>query len=102
MSILDDVCQGVIDGEMDVTQELVQQALAESVPAEQILNDGLISARAEVGRLFESGEFFVPEMLISARAMKSGLALLRTQLAAANIQAIGKGGIGTGPGGLRG
>ena len=77
MSIIDDLRQSVIDGEMNVTQELVQKALAEKIPAEQILKEGLISAMEEVGRRFECNEFYVPEMLISARAMKSGLALLR-------------------------
>ena len=95
MSILDDMRQSVIDGDMNSTQELVQKALAEKIPPEQILRDGLISAMAEVGRRFECAEFYVPEMLISARAMKSGLALLRPHLVAANIQAIGKVVIGT-------
>ena len=95
MSILDDLRQSVIDGEMNVTQELVQKTLAEKMPPEQILKEGLISAMAEVGRRFEYGEFFVPEMLISARAMKSGLALLRPYLIAANVQAVGKVVIGT-------
>ncbi len=95
MSILDDLRQSVIDGEMNVTQELVQKTLAEKMPPEQILKDGLISAMAEVGRKFECDEFFVPEMLISARAMKSGLVLLRPHLIAANIQAVGKVVIGT-------
>jgi 5-methyltetrahydrofolate--homocysteine methyltransferase len=95
MSILDDLRQSVIDGEMNVTQELVQKTLAEKMPPEQILKDGLISAMAEVGRKFECDEFFVPEMLISARAMKSGLVLLRPHLIAANVQAVGKVVIGT-------
>jgi len=95
MSILDDLRQSVIDGEMNVTQELVQKTLAEKMPPEQILKEGLISAMAEVGRRFEYGEFFVPQMLISARAMKSGLALLRPYLIAANVQAVGKVVIGT-------
>jgi methanogenic corrinoid protein MtbC1 len=63
----------------------VRQALTE-----KILMEGLISTMTEVGRMFENGEFYVPEMLISARAMKGGLALLRLELAAAKIQAIGK------------
>ncbi len=50
---------------------------------------------AEVGRLFENGEFFVPEMLISARAMQTGLALLRPHLTEANVPAVGKVVIGT-------
>lgn len=95
MSILDDLRQSVIDGEMNVTQELVQKILAENMPPEQILKDGLISAMEEVGRRFECGEFYVPEMLISSRAMKSGLALLRPLLIAANVQAVGKVVIGT-------
>jgi 5-methyltetrahydrofolate--homocysteine methyltransferase len=83
---------------MNQTQKLVQEAIAENIPAEQILKEGLISAMAEVGRLFESGEYFMPEMLISARAMKSGLTLLRPHLIAANVHAIGKVVIGTAQG----
>jgi 5-methyltetrahydrofolate--homocysteine methyltransferase len=95
MGILDDLRQSVIDGDMNHTQELVTKAVAENVPPQQILQEGLISAMAEVGRMFECGEFFVPEMLIAARAMKSGLLLLRPHLIAANVQAIGKVIIGT-------
>jgi 5-methyltetrahydrofolate--homocysteine methyltransferase len=95
MGILDDLRQNVIDGDMGRTQELVTKAIAENVPAEQILREGLISAMAEVGRMFESGEFFVPEMLIAARAMKSGLTLLRPHLIEAKVQAIGRVIIGT-------
>jgi 5-methyltetrahydrofolate--homocysteine methyltransferase len=95
MRILDDVRQSVIDGDMNQTQVLVAKAIAENVPAEQILKEGLISAMAEVGRMFESGEFFVPEMLIAARAMKSGMTLLRPRLVEAKVQAVGKVIIGT-------
>jgi 5-methyltetrahydrofolate--homocysteine methyltransferase len=95
MGILDDLRQNVIDGDMGRTQELVTKAIAENVPPEQILREGLISAMAEVGRMFESGEFFVPEMLIAARAMKSGLTLLRPHLIEAKVQAIGRVIIGT-------
>jgi 5-methyltetrahydrofolate--homocysteine methyltransferase len=98
MTILDDLRQRVIDGDMNQTQKLVQEAIAENIPAEQILKEGLISAMAEVGRLFESGEFFMPEMLIAARAMKSGLTLLRPHLIAANVHAVGKVVIGTAQG----
>jgi 5-methyltetrahydrofolate--homocysteine methyltransferase len=95
MRLLDDLRKSVIDGDMQAAQEQVHKALAEAIPPEKILTEGLISAMSEVGRLFEVGEFFVPEMLISARAMKSGLAILRPQLAAANIKAIGRVIIGT-------
>ena len=95
MSILDDLRQSVIEGDRDRTQELMQQALAANVPAEGILKQGLIRAMSEVGRLFESNEFFVPEMLIAARAMKTGLELLRPHLVAAHVQPVGKVIIGT-------
>jgi len=95
MSILNDLRKSVIDGDMVLTQELMQKALSESLPPEQILKEGLINAMAEVGRMFECGEYFVPEMLIAARAMKSGLTLLRPHLIKANIQALGKVVIGT-------
>jgi 5-methyltetrahydrofolate--homocysteine methyltransferase len=95
MSLLDDVRKNVIDGDLNATQTLVNTALAEDIPPGKILTEGLISAMSEVGRLFEAGEFYVPEMLISARAMKGGLAILRPLLAAAHIQAVGRVIIGT-------
>ncbi len=95
MSLLDDLRQSVIDGDAAQTVELVQQALDETVPAEKILNDGLVSAMSEVGQLFESGEFFVPEMLIAARAMQKGLALLKPSLKQADVKPAGKVAIGT-------
>src|SRR4030065_786834 len=95
MNLLNDMRQSVIDGDMHVAQELVLKTLAEKIPPEQILKDGLISAMTEVGRRFEAGEFFVPEMLISARAMKSGLVILRPYLIAAHVQSVGKVVIGT-------
>jgi 5-methyltetrahydrofolate--homocysteine methyltransferase len=95
MSNLDDLRQSVIDGDMTRAQELVREALSEKAPPDQILKLGLISAMQEVGRRFECGEFFVPEMLVSARAMKSGLALLRPYLAKAKVEPAGKVVIGT-------
>src|SRR5512139_4010681 len=95
MELLDGIRQSVIDGDMPDTQQLVQKAIDQHIQPEQILRVGLISAMTEVGSRFESGEFFIPEMLISARAMKSGLALLRPHLAEAHVQAVGKVVIGT-------
>ncbi|MGA7192205.1 MAG: corrinoid protein [Anaerolineales bacterium] len=95
MTVLDDLSQSVIDGNRSQTQELVKKAIAENLPAEQILKEGLIRAMTEVGHKFECGEYFVPEMLIAARAMQSGLSLLRPYLITAKVQAIGKVIIGT-------
>jgi 5-methyltetrahydrofolate--homocysteine methyltransferase len=95
MEILDGIRQSVIDGNMVDTQSLVLRALEAKVPPEQILRESLISAMTEVGNKFECGDYFVPEMLISARAMKSGLALLRPHLVAAHVASSGKVVIGT-------
>jgi len=95
MGLLDDLKQNVIDGNAPGAQDLVKQAMAADLPPEQILNEGLIAGMSEVGRLFEIGEFFVPEMLIAARAMKSGLQLLRPKLTEANVKAVGTVVIGT-------
>jgi len=86
---------GVMEGDQVAVQEGVNAALEAGLGAEEILNQGMISAMTEVGRLFEEGEYFVPEMLIAARAMQAGLALLRPALADADIKAKGKVAIGT-------
>lgn len=90
MELLTQIRQSVIDYDASATQTLVKKALDEGLPAERVLNDGLIDAMREVGRLFESGEYYVPEMLVAARAMKAGLETLRPALSAANLKPIGK------------
>ena len=92
---LEDIYQHVIDGNAGAVEAGVKAALASGVDANIILQDALIKAMAEVGQRFENGDFFVPEMLIAARAMKAGLEILRPQLAAANVKALGKVVIGT-------
>jgi 5-methyltetrahydrofolate--homocysteine methyltransferase len=93
--ILNNIHRTVMSGDMGGTQENVKTALNEGVPAGDILHKGLIPAMGEVGRLFEEGEFFVPEMLIAARAMKSGLAIIQPLLVDSGIEPIGKVAIGT-------
>ncbi len=89
------IYDGVINGQQNAVTEGVQNALDAGIDPGVILNESMIAAMAEVGRLFQEGEYYVPEMLIAARAMKAGLALLRPKLADANVQAIGKVVIGT-------
>ncbi|MEJ2448618.1 MAG: B12-binding domain-containing protein, partial [Anaerolineales bacterium] len=62
------VNQAVLNGAMAKTAELVQEAIDANIGANSILQDGLIAAMGEVGRLIESGECYVPEMLISAKS----------------------------------
>ena len=85
----------IMKGDANGTIDGVQMALDASYNPGVILNEGMISAMDEVGRLFERGEYFVPEMLISARAMQAGLGILKPYLLAADIQPLGKIVIGT-------
>ena len=95
MSDIEQVRAAVIDGDASGTVARIEAALAGGADPERILRDGLIAGMAEVGRLFEEGEYFVPEMLISARAMSAALVLLRPLLAAEGVQSSGKVVIGT-------
>jgi 5-methyltetrahydrofolate--homocysteine methyltransferase len=89
------IYDGVMEGNSAAVQEGVTAALEANLNPEEILNVGMISAMKEVGRLFEEGECFVPEMLIAARAMQSGLAILRPALIKADFQPKGRVAIGT-------
>jgi len=93
--IIQEIYTNVMEGEADVVKEKVQNAIEAGIPVSVILNEGMIAAMAEVGRLFEEGEYFVPEMLIAARAMQSGLVLLKPALNAAAVKSPGKVVIGT-------
>ena len=92
---LSEIYEFVIDGDARQVQAGVKEALEQGVAAEVILNQALIGAMNEVGRRFEEGEFFVPEMLVAARAMQAGLALLKPQLVESGVKAAGKVAIGT-------
>ena len=92
---MDKIFKAVLEGDMSGTQEAVQSALDEGVPAGDILQKGLIPAMGEVGRLFEEGEYFVPEMLIAARAMKSGLEIIKPLLVDSGIEPVGTVAVGT-------
>ncbi|HOT92058.1 MAG TPA: corrinoid protein [Anaerolineae bacterium] len=94
-NVLEVIRQSIIEGDMPLTQQKVQEAIEAGVGANDILQEGLVAAMAEVGRLFEEGEYFVPEMLIAARAMKAGLALLRPLLVKADVKPAGKVAAGT-------
>jgi 5-methyltetrahydrofolate--homocysteine methyltransferase len=86
---LSTIYQGIIDGNLEVVKAKVQEAIQAKIPAGTILKEGLVPAMAEVGRLFEAGEFFVPEMLVAARAMQGGLEILKPLLVAADVKPAG-------------
>ena len=84
------IYQGVLDGDMGLVVSSVQAALDNEISAENILKQGMMGAMAEVGQLFEDGEYFVPELLVAARAMQGGLELLKPYLADEDVEPIGK------------
>lgn len=92
---LDNLYECILDGEMGAAPANVQAALDAGIAPNVILNEGMISAMSEVGQLFEEGEFFVPEMLIAARAMQAGLGVLKPHLVASGIDPLGTVIVGT-------
>ena len=92
---LKSIYDAVLEGDMTASTAGVQAALDNGFAPGDILNQALIAAMGEVGRLFEEGEYFVPEMLIAARAMQSGLSVLRPYLIAEDVKPIGTVALGT-------
>lgn len=88
--VIREIFEAILEGQQKKAVEKVTQALAEQIDPSVILNEGMVKAMAEVGRLFEEGEYYVPEMLIAARAMQNGLAVLKPHLAQADVKSTGK------------
>ncbi len=83
---LEKLKQFVLEGDSAGSLELTQQALYEHVPPDVLINQGLIPAMSVVGKLFEEGELYIPEMLISARAMQACLEVLKPLLSKADVK----------------
>ena len=82
-------------GKAKIVKTLVQQAIDEGIPAQKILDEGLLDGMNIIGEKFKNNEVFVPEVLVAARAMNMGAALLKPLLAADGVKATGKVCIGT-------
>ena len=95
MGQIETVFNAVLEGDQAGAKAGVEAGLAAGLAPEAILKEGLIAAMAEVGRRFEAGDYFVPEMLIAARAMQGGLMLLKPRLMASGVAAAGRVAIGT-------
>jgi len=87
--LLEDLGQAVFDMDEDTTVELTEEAIDEGMDPEVILNDSLVPAMDEVGEEYEKGERYVPEMLLSAEAMKGAMKLLRPLLAESGVEPAG-------------
>ncbi|NWF85377.1 MAG: corrinoid protein [Bryobacteraceae bacterium] len=87
--------QAVLDGDQKAARSLTEAMLAEGVAPLDMITKAMVPAMDEVGRRFECEEYFVPELLLSARAMKASMELLRPLLTASGAQPAGRVVIGT-------
>ncbi len=95
MADLKSLYTAILEGDTPTAKRVTQEALAEGVDPQSLLTDTMIPAMDEVGKLFETNEYFVPELLISARAMKGALQLIRPLLVESGAEPAGKVAIGT-------
>jgi 5-methyltetrahydrofolate--homocysteine methyltransferase len=86
---LQELKQTIVRGNHKDAVALTTQLIEAGTRPQEILNDGLIAGMSEVGERFKCGEYFVPEMLIAARAMKSALEVLRPRLVDTGVKPIG-------------
>lgn len=93
--LLQEISAKVQAGRAKAVKELVPQAVENGIPASQILEEGLLAGLNVIGVKFKNNEVFVPEVLISARAMNQGVAILKPLLAQSGTKASGRVCIGT-------
>ena len=95
MSIYSDISENLRKGKNKTVKELVEKAVAEGLPASEILSKGLLAGMDIVGEKFKNNQVYVPEVLVAARAMKTGIEILKPFLMADGVTAAGKVCIGT-------
>ena len=95
MQDLKQLHDAVLAGDAKTSRAVTELALNEGAEALKMVNDYMVPAMDEVGRRFECNEYFVPELLLSARAMKAALELIRPRLVAAGAEPVGRVAIGT-------
>lgn len=93
--ILEDISVQLQAGRAKNVKVLVQQAIDEGIPAQEILDQGLLAGMNIIGDKFKKNEVFVPDVLVAARAMNTGAALLKPLLATGSVKASGRVCIGT-------
>lgn len=95
MSIITEMSEFLQKGRAKNVKALVTQAIEEGINPKEILNDGLLSGMMIIGEKFKNNEVFVPEVLIAARAMNAGLAILEPKLVEIGNEPVGKAVVGT-------
>jgi 5-methyltetrahydrofolate--homocysteine methyltransferase len=95
MADLKALAEAIIKGDQNTAVTITKAALKEKMPAERVLNEGLIAGMDVIGVRFKKNEVYIPEVLIAARAMKSAMEILGPELVKAGVEPIGKFVIGT-------
>ena len=95
MADLKALTEAVIKGDPNTAVTITKQAIAEKMPAGDILKNGLIAGMDTVGQRFKNNEIYIPEVLIAARAMKMAMQVLEPELVKAGVKPIGKCVVGT-------
>lgn len=91
----EELAEALIGGKAPQVRELTEKALAEGEKPQDVLNKGLVAGMSVVGAKFKANEFYVPEVLIAARAMKNGMEVLRPKLVETGVEPVAKVAIGT-------
>ena len=95
MADMRDIADAVKAGRVEIVETMVNDAVAENISAETIMNEGLVTGMLELGEMFKNNEVYVPEVLIAARAMKAGMEIIKPLLLADNVEMLGTVAIGT-------
>lgn len=95
MDIFEEIALGVQKGDSETVLSLTEKALAENISPEEILHQALVAGMDVIGERFKNNEVFIPEVLVSARAMKAGMDIVKPLLADADVESKGKVVIGT-------
>ena len=95
MADLQALADALIRGDRDTVAELTQAALDEGLGPKEVLEGGLIAGMSVVGKRFKANEVYVPEVLIAARAMHAGMAILQPKLVEAGVEPVGTVVLGT-------
>ena len=85
----DEIAKNLVQGKNEMTLELTKKALDEGIDVGKILNEGLLTGMGIVGDKFRKGEFYLPEVILAARAMKTSMEVLRPILIRKNIKSLG-------------
>ncbi|MGD9346255.1 MAG: corrinoid protein [Candidatus Aminicenantes bacterium] len=95
MTIFEKIADEVQRGDSESVEASVNDAISKDIPADKIMDDGLVEGMNIIGEKFKNNECFIPEVLVSAKAMTVGLGILKPLLAEKNVKPIGKAVIGT-------